>query len=111
MPATAIPFLQGSHLWLALLRGCRSVFQVTAQLLAASALSSAYQPFGVLSDLRDEWHIFWLDGKIMYQYTAPSRSAGVGFIQGMLEKVSSPSPVRERAGIILICGNVRAVHW
>lgn len=56
------------------------------QRICASLRSTAYRPFAVLTDLRDTWILFWLDGKTVFNF-APSRLCAIGIIQSLLEQV------------------------
>lgn len=39
----------------------------------------------VLTDLNDEWHVIWLDGRTIFHHPFPSRVKAVGFIYAFLD--------------------------
>ena len=40
----------------------------------------------MLTDLRDEWQLLWLDGSTLFQHPFTSRSQAVGFIEDFLAR-------------------------
>ena len=72
------------------------------QLLVANIHTPAHQPVMVHTDLRDEWHIYWMDGSKLYTYTPASRFAAVAIIEDILKNpvssemgTSSAAPASE----------------
>lgn len=56
------------------------------QLLLANIHSSDEKPVVVHTDLRDEWHIYWLDGSTVWVHTPKSRFVAVALIEDLLSK-------------------------
>ena len=51
----------------------KAIRQAIGQLIAADLIST-FSPLAVLTDLRDEWHFFWLEGRTV-KHLQPPRSA------------------------------------
>jgi hypothetical protein len=49
--------------------------QTVGQLIAAD-LISRFSPLAVLTDLREEWHFYWLEGRIVKHLRPPSNAQG-----------------------------------
>lgn len=61
-----------------------TVYQAMAQLLVANMHAPTKKPVVVLTDLRDDWHIYWMDGNKLYTYTPESRFVAVAAIEDIL---------------------------
>ena len=54
----------------------------------------------VLTDLIDEWILFWLSDKIVYQASLESRAQAVFFIESFLEsRIAAPEPGNDQLDI------------
>ncbi|CAL8468972.1 g8513 [Coccomyxa elongata] len=58
--------------------------QVQARLLLANLRSPKTQPAMVLTDLRDKWHLLWMDQSTINHHCFISRAEAVGFIEDFL---------------------------
>jgi hypothetical protein len=54
------------------------------QLLVANIHTPSHQPVLVHTDLRDEWHILWMDGNILWTYTPATRFEAVAIVEDIL---------------------------
>jgi hypothetical protein len=66
----------------------QNVYQAACQLVLAS-LSSDFRPIVVLSDLRDDWRIFWLDQRTMWVGKLAGRGAALSVIQGCVDAAAA----------------------
>jgi hypothetical protein len=84
-----------------------SVYQALVKLVAANIHTPDNQPVMVHTDLRDSWHIYWMDGSTIYTYTPTSRFEAVAIIEDVLRSPvpcelgtsSSASAIEETEGI------------
>lgn len=54
------------------------------QLLVANIHTPSHQPVMVHTDLRDEWHILWMDSNILWTYTPATRFEAVAVVEDIL---------------------------
>lgn len=59
-------------------------YQAMVILLLANSLSPNFKPVVVLTDLRDSWVFFWLEGQCIW-HSAQDRPAAAGILEDMLE--------------------------
>lgn len=62
--------------------------QALAQVLTANILSSSLRPFGVLTDLNDDWLVIYMDSTVIYVIKPPDRRAAVALIEVLLSERS-----------------------
>lgn len=60
------------------------MYQAMVQLLVANIHTPSQQPVMVHTDLRDEWHILWMDGNIQWTYTPATRYEAVAMVEDIL---------------------------
>lgn len=59
-------------------------YQAMVILLLANSLNPKFKPVVVLTDLRDSWVFFWLEGQCIW-HSAQDRPAAAGILEDMLE--------------------------
>lgn len=66
-----------------------TVYQAMVQLLVANIHTPSHQPVMVHTDLRDEWHILWMDGPTIWTYTPATRFEAVAMVEDILNTPAS----------------------
>lgn len=69
------------------LRGGRqkAVIQTVIGLVMANVFAQQLKPFAVLTDLDDDWSLYWMNGSTICWYTFESRARAVGYIEELLQ--------------------------
>lgn len=76
------------------------MYQAMVQLLVANIHSPSHQPVMLHTDLRDEWHILWMDGNILWTYTPATRFEAVAIVEDVLSTpVSSETSTSSAASV------------
>lgn len=60
-------------------------YQAMVILLLANSLTPKFKPVVVLTDLRDSWVFFWLEGQCIW-HSAQDRPAAAGILEDMLQQ-------------------------
>lgn len=58
--------------------------QILVALVMANILSTQFQPFAILTDLMDDWILYWMDGSKICFFRFESRADGVSTIEDFL---------------------------
>lgn len=61
--------------------------QAMAQLLAANILSRQHRPVVVVTDLKEDWRLLWVDKATIMVGTCSGSAAAVAIIQTLLAQV------------------------
>lgn len=64
-----------------------AMFQAMGQLLAANILSRKHRPVVVVTDLKDDWRLLWMDKATITTASCPGAAAAVAIIKAMVAQV------------------------
>lgn len=72
-----------------------SVYQAVCELVVASILSTQWKPVVVLTDLMEDWQLFWMNGATVKHMRCPSRAAAVVVIKGCVDQAATAAAGKE----------------
>jgi hypothetical protein len=72
-----------------------SVYQAVCELVVASILSTQWKPVVVLTDLIEDWQLFWLNGATVKHVRCPSRATAVVVIKGCVDQAATAASGKE----------------
>lgn len=79
--------------------GVRAHHQTMISLVLANILSPLSRPIAILTDLRDVWIMYWLDGITIFTYKFDGRAVAAGFVEHFLDdEVTNEIPVLRPSG-------------
>ena len=84
-------------------------FQAMITLLLSNLLSCPLKPIVVLTDLREEYTFYWLDGCTVFYYPADSPGIALGIIKSFLQQ-EEVTAISEVQPVQVFCPFVEACH-